>query len=346
MIVLNRKYSMIVRVAVDAAFLLMALIVLSNAPLSAQTSFGSILGMVTDPSGGIIAGATVTLTNIGTSERRTAATDATGGYRFVSLIPGQYRVEIEMSGFKRLTREPIAVEVQSAVRVDAVMQIGSINEVVEVTAQTPLLQTENTSLSQIIEGRTIQEMPLNGRNVLNLVALVPGVVPQGQSMGNPTGLNIFAWGNYQIGGGMANQGASYLDGGPLNVNYANLTALVPTQDAISEFRVQTNNLSAEFGRFSGGVINLSTKSGSNAFHGSVYEYLRNKSLNANNFFNNRAGIPRPAFTQNQYGANLGGPIIKDKSFFFFGWEGFGLRQGLPYTWTVPTLAMRAGESGI
>ena len=155
--------------------------------------------------------------------------------------------------------------------------------------------------------------------------------------------NPFAWGNYQIGGGQANQSASYLDGAPLNTVYGNLTSLVPTQDAIQEFRVQTNNLGPEFGHLAGGAINLTTKSGSNSLHGSAYEFLRNRSLNANTFFNNRAGVQRPAFTQNQYGANVGGPVIRDKTFFFFSWEGFRLRQGVSYVYSVPTDAMRAGD---
>src|SRR5213078_1646621 len=126
----------------------------------------------------------------------------------------------------------------------------------------------------------------------------------------PTGTNIFAWGNFQIGGGQANQSATYIDGGSVHVNYLNLLALVPTQDAIQEFKVQTNNLGPEFGRFAGGVINLTTKSGSNSFHGSAYEFLRNKVFDANDYFSAAAGLPVPAFTQNQFGANVGGPVIK------------------------------------
>ena len=198
---------------------------------------------------------------------------------------------------------------------------------VEVTAQTPLLQTENAALGQVVEARKVLEMPLNGRNVFGLVALVPGVVPGGQSGTTPTGTNPFAWGNYQIGGGQANQSASYIDGGPVNASYVNLTALVPTQDAIQEFRVQTNNLGPEFGRLAGGAINLTTKSGTNCFHGSAYEFLRNRSLNANTFFNNRAGVQRPAFSQNQYGANIGGPVMKDKTFFFFSVGGIPAAAG-------------------
>ncbi|MGH9843304.1 MAG: carboxypeptidase regulatory-like domain-containing protein [Blastocatellia bacterium] len=311
--------------------------------LSAQTFYGSIIGAVADANGSAVPTAKVTLTNLGTTERRTAETDENGNYQFVNRVPGRYRLEIEKGGFKRHTREPVVVEVQSAVRLDTTMDVGDVTQVVEITAQTPLLQPDTTSLGQVVDSRKVQEMPLNGRNVLNLVALVPGVVPQGQAMQNPTGTNPFAWGNYQIGGGAANQSATFIDGGPVNVSYINLTALVPTQDAIQEFRVQTNNLSSEFGRFTGGVINLTSKSGSNAWHGSAYEFLRNRVLNANTFFNNRSGIKRPAFTQNQFGANVGGPVFKDKLFFFFSYEGFRQRQGQSFLFSVPTQAFRNGD---
>jgi hypothetical protein len=316
---------------------------LAAVPSFGQAIYGSVIGSVTDQTGSAMPAANVTLINLGTSERRTAETDSTGNYQFVNITPGQYRVEVEKTGFRRFTREPITVEVQSAVRIDVPMQVGDVNQVVEVTAQTPLLQTENAALGQVVESRKVLEMPLNGRNVFGLVALVPGVVPGGQSGTTPTGTNPFAWGNYQIGGGQSNQSAAFIDGAPINASYVNLTALVPTQDAIQEFRVQTNNLGPEFGRLAGGAVNLLTKSGTNAFHGSAYEFFRNRELNANTFFNNRAGVERPAFSQNQYGANVGGPILRDRTFFFGSWEGFRLRQGASYVYSVPTDAMRAGD---
>src|SRR2546429_5946319 len=147
-----------------------------------------------------------------------------------------------------------------------------------------------------------------------------------------------------VGGSFANQSAEYLDGQPLNIGYINLPLILPTQDSISEFKVQYNNLGPDWGKFSGGVINLSTKSGSNEWHGSAYEFLRNKVLNANEFFANKAGIKRPPFTQNQFGATLGGAAIKDKLFGFFSWESFRLRQGTVFTTTVPTLAERGAGS--
>jgi Carboxypeptidase regulatory-like domain/TonB dependent receptor len=310
---------------------------------SGQTFYGSIVGTVSDSSGAAVPASTVTLTNLGTAERRNMTSDASGNYQFVNLVPGQYKVEVEKSGFRRFARDSVSVAVQATVRIDVSMQLGDVNQVIEVTAETPLLQTENAALGQVVEARRVLEMPLNGRDVFGLVALVPGVVPGGQSGTTPTGTNPFAWGNFQIGGGQANQSASYIDGAPINTSYVNLTALVPTQDAIQEFRVQTNNLGPEFGRLAGGAINLTTKSGTNEFHGSTYEYFRNRVLNANTFFNNKAGVQRPAFSQNQYGANLGGPIVKDKTFFFFGWEGFRLRQGQSYVYSVPTDPMRAGN---
>lgn len=324
-------------------FTLVALLLAFTAASSSQTFYGSIVGNVNDASGADIPQANITVVNLGTADRRSTQTDTSGNYQVVNLPPGQYRVEVEKAGFRRFVREPITVEVQSAVRIEVAMQVGELSQTVEVTAQTPLLQTENASLGQVVEARKVLEMPLNGRNVFSLVSLVPGVVPGGQSGTTPTGTNPFAWANFQIGGGQANQSASYIDGAPVNTAYVNQTALVPTQDAVQEFRVLTNNLGPEFGRMSGGVINLATKTGTNGFHGSAYEFLRNRELNANTFFNNKAGVRRPAFSQNQFGANVGGPVQKDKTFFFFSYEGFRLRQGQSYVYTVPTDAQRSGD---
>jgi hypothetical protein len=317
---------------------------------AAQTSYGSVVGTVVDATRGSIPAASVTLTNIGTGERRSIPTDADGNFQFVNLIPGNYRVQVESRGFKRYSQEPIRVEVEAAVRIEAIMQVGDVAEEVTVSSEAPLLQTQTATLGQTVEGRVVQDMPLNGRNVLNLVALAPGVVPQGSTSGSPLGnqaggtfTNNTGWGNYQIGGGMGNQSAFYLDGVPLNTVNANSPGLVPVQDMVQEFRVDSNAVSAEFGRFSGGVVNMASKSGTNEIHGTAYEYLRNKVLNANDFFNNRSGVKRNAFTQNQYGATASGPIVKDKAFFFFSWENFGLRNGKPTLTTVPTAAMRAGD---
>ena len=316
----------------------------------AQTTFGSILGVITDSSGAPVPDAQITLTNLATTEKHTTTSSSGGTYQFVNLPPAQYRVEAEKAGFKRITREPVVIETQTTSKIDLALQVGDVTQTVEVTAQTPLIQAENSSLGQVIDERKTTELPLNGRNPLNLVALVPSVVPQGGSMSNPTAQNPFAWGNYQIGGGMANQSAVWLDGSPVNASLLNMTALIPTQDSLQEFKVATNNLPPEYGRFAGGVVNFTTKSGSNQLHGGAWEFLRNKLLNANDFFANRGGVPRPAFTQNQFGFNIGGPVYvpklydgRNKTFFFVDYEGFRLRQGSTFVETVPTSAERGGD---
>jgi hypothetical protein len=222
--------------------------------VDAQTTFGSIIGTVTDPSAAAIGNTQVALTNLGTAEKRTETTNAEGLYQFVNLPPGQYSVEVEKPGFKRVVRTPVTVETQTTTRIDLVLEVGQVSQTVEVTAQTPLLTPDSSTLGQVIDERKTNTLPLNGRNPLNLVALVPSVVPQGGSIANPNGQNPFAWGNYQIGGGMANQSMVWLDGSPVNGSYLNITALIPTQDSLQEFKVATNNLFAgirAFRRWSG-----------------------------------------------------------------------------------------------
>ena len=318
--------------------------------VSAQTTFGSVVGNVTDASGSPIPNTQVTLTNLGTNEKRTETTNDEGLYQFVNVLPAGYSVAVEKSGFKRIVRSPVTVQTGTASKIDLALQVGDVTQTVEVTAQTPLLTPESSSLGQVIDERKTVELPLNGRNPMNLVALVPSVVPQGGAMQNPNGQNPFAWGNYQIGGGQSNQSMTWLDGSPVNGSYINITALIPTQDSLQEFKVATNNLPPEYGRFAGGVVNFTTKSGSNDLHGTAWEYLRNKQLDANDFFSNLNGTPRGAFTQNQFGFNLGGPVIipklyngKNKTFFFVDYEGFRLRQGASYTETVPTTDERNGN---
>ena len=333
--------SAIILAAISIAFL--------SLPARAQTTYGSITGAVTDPSGATIAGAQVTLTNAGTSEKRTQQTGSDGLFLFVNLIPGSYSIDVEKPGFKRYSRPQITVDVNQTVHVDASLPVGNVQETVEVTAETPLIQTETSSLGTVVDTREANELPLNGRNIFNLTTITPSVVPQGNTLGTVVGKNPFDFANYQIGGAFANEGAIYLDGQPLNTGYINLPLIVPTQDAVSEFKVQYNNLGPEWGKFAGGVININTKSGTNELHGELYEYLRNRVLNANEFFNKTAeldeGLPNkaPPFTQNQFGGTIGGAVIKNKTFFFGSYEGFRLRQGVPYTTTVPTAAERTGN---
>jgi hypothetical protein len=307
------------------------------------------VGTISDSSGAAVASTPVTLTSVGTSERRTTQTSDNGNYSFSSIPTGEYRVDVEKTGFKHFTSS-IDVQVDSVARVDARMELGDVNQVVEISAQAALLQTETAALGQVVEGRAVTEMPLNGRNVLNLAALVPGVVPQGGTAGSPVNnqnsssfTNPQGWGNYQIGGGQAANSSQYLDGVSIATTFRNAPAFVPTQDIVQEFKVVTNGVSPEYGNFAGGVITLVTKSGTNAYHGTAYEYFRNTVFNANNFFNNSNGLARPNLHQNQYGAAGGGPLKKDKTFFYFSWEKYQRSFNIPVLGFVPTPAQLSGD---
>jgi hypothetical protein len=326
-----------------------ALVVTTSLSLHGQSTYGTVDGTVLDSSGAAIADAQVTLTNKGTQDKRVQQTGAEGLFQFVNVFSGQYRLDVEKAGFKHFTRDPVVVEVQQDSHIVATLPVGQVTESVEVSAETPLLQVETSSLGQVVEQRKANELPLNGRNIFNLITISPAAVAQGGSGGTPVGQNPFSWGNYQVGGSFANQSAEYLDGQPLNIGYINLPIVIPTQDSVGEFKVQYNNLGPEWGKFSGGIMNFSTKSGTNAFHGEAYEFLRNKVLNSNDYFLKQSqltnGLPNkpPPYVQNQYGFNVGGPIIKNKLFFFTSWEQFRLRTGSVITTTVPLPAFRQGD---
>jgi hypothetical protein len=309
-----------------------------------QSFYGSLLSVVKDAQGGIIPGATVVLTNMGTNERREAVSTEDGSARFVNLVPGTYRLEVELAGFQRFMREGIAVNVQTTPRIEVTLELGALSETLTVTGEAPLLQTQSASVATTVASRSVQELPLNGRNVLNLISLAPSVVPQGGSEGSLTGKNVFAAGNYQIGGGTANQSASFFDGVTVqDTAYGNIVVLTPSPDSVEEFSVQTNSTSAEFGRFTGGVVNMASRSGSNSFRGSLFEFHRNRGLNSNTFFGERAGLEKPPFTQNNFGGTLGGPVKRDKLFFFSSYEGYRNKEGILLRRTVPTPEMRAGD---
>ena len=327
-------------------------ILLYSLPAAAQASYGSVTGTVTDPTKAVVPGVAITLVNTGTSESHTVKTDNHGSYQFVDVLPGVYKLTFERQGFKKMERADVEVKTSTVTRFDLAMEVGAVEQSVEVTSAAAAIDTESSTVGAVVEGKVIQETPLNGRNVMNLIALSPGVVPQGSSSGSVlsnqhggTFSNPAGWGNYQIGGGMSGQSAMWLDGQPLNGTQNNSPAIVPAQDIIQEFRVETNTVSPEFGRFAGGVVSMTTKQGSNNWHGTGYEYLRNKDLNANDFFNNQNKQPRPEWTQNQYGVVVGGPVKKDQAFFLAAWEGFRLVLGDPVNTPIPTTAEMGGDFG-
>jgi len=317
--------------------------------LHAQSTNASLTGRITDPKKAVIVEATVTVINTGTGIHYQGLTNETGEYYVSNLPPGRYRIEIEKLGFKAVIQSGVMLHVQDAVEVNFEMMLGSASESVTVAGESSPLDTESSTVGTVVEQRKANELPLNGRNVFNLIVLAPSVIPQGSSTGTPVGVNPFGWNNYQVSGSFGNQSAEYLDGQPLNIGYINLPVLIPTQDSIQEFRVQTSNLGAEWGRFAGGVTNLSTKGGTNYLHGEAYEYIRNRIFNANDYFLNAAGKPRPPWVQNQFGAEAGGPLPlphydgRNRTFWFASWEGFRLRTGQPFTTTVPSPQERTGD---
>jgi len=330
-------------------FLALFLGLMLSVALCAQSARASLTGRITDPKKAVIAQALVTVINTGTGIHYEGLTNETGEYYVSNLPPGRYRIEVEKLGFKAVIQSGVILHVQDAVEINFEMMLGSASESVTVAGESSPLDTESSTVGTVVEQRKVNELPLNGRNVFNLIVLAPSVIPQGSSTGTPVGVNPFGWNNYQVGGSFGNQSAEYLDGQPLNIGYINLPVLIPTQDSIQEFKVQTSNLGAEWGRFAGGVTNLSTKGGTNYFHGEGYEYLRNRIFNANDYFLNAAGKRRPPWVQNQFGIDAGGPLRlphyngRNRTFWFGSWEGFRLRTGEPFTATVPTADERAGN---
>jgi hypothetical protein len=300
----------------------------------AQAGSGELTGEVRDPTAGLVANAHVTLTQVQTGLTYISTTTSGGIYVFSSLKPGLYTLVVEATGFKRFVRENIAVATGERVHVDVALTIGSISESVTVTADASALRTESATIGQIIGNETIVSLPLNGRNFINLaglaagVALPPAATPLPRLNGSRPRTNEYMY-----------DGISVLQPEPGQV------AFVPIIDAIQEFNMQTNDASAEFGRFNGGVINLTTKSGTNQFHGSVFEFLRNEALNARNLFApaTTANPHKPEFRRNQFGFVVGGPVIHDKTFFFVDYQGTRQTIGRVVTSTVPTVAERGGD---
>lgn len=328
------------------AFLLMVVV----SALYAQTQTGGISGTVTDPAGAVVPGATLTLTNLDTNEARSQTSNDLGAFTFPALPPGRYRIEVEQTGFKRFVEGPLEVRVQQFLSVNPALEVGQTSQTVEVTGQVTLLDPSTSSLSHVVENRQVTELPLNGRNTLALVALTPGIRTQGEFTQHVATRSYAGWGNFSSNGGISDANEILVDGGSVTMFLMNAPSLIPPVDATQEFRVQTNNYSAEFDRSAGAVVNIGIRSGTNRLHGSVYEFFRNSKLDANDFFQNRAGRPRPTLAYNQYGFSAGGPVWlgklydgRDKTFFFGNFEGFRQRLARSVTTTVPTAAQLAGD---
>jgi hypothetical protein len=303
--------------------------------LLSQQDAGAIVGTAIDPAGAVIPGIAVSVINAATNMTTTLTTDQNGDFTAIALKIGTYRVEAQGPGFKKSVQEGIELRVQDRLRIDLHMQVGEVSEVVEVAAISPLLQTQTSSVGQVVETKTITDLPLNGRSYLQLIVLAPGAfIPQRMN-------TIWSDQFVAINGNRAMQNTFLLDGVNNNTSDNSNPAIIPPPDAIAEFKVQTNAMAAEFGRSAGGAINVTIKSGSNQFHGDLFEFMRHQALDANAFFN--SGRNKPHFRENQFGGILGGPIKRDHTFFFVDYQGTRLRNGHTDLVTVPTPAERLGD---
>jgi len=306
----------------------------------------SIQGIVSDESQAVVAGASVTAVNEDTGVKTSVRTNDSGYYSVVFLRAGNYRVEAQAAGFAAAVRERLKVDVQQVARLDFSLKVGAVTQSLEVSSAAALLESESTTVGSVIDNKRIVEMPLNRRNYLELARLTPGILPastmgQGIRTGQDAGIIGMGQRGYQTnilvdGIDDSSRGSG---GGLGNV----AQAITPPVEALEEFKVVTNNMSAEYGFKTGPKVMVSIKGGSNALHGSVYEFLRNDKLDAANFFANRSGAPKPTLRQNQFGAAVGGPIVKNRTFFFGSFQGTRIRLGRSVLTTVPSVAVRAGD---
>ncbi len=312
------------RITVSAIFLL----ALSEVAVQAQSTKAELFGTLRDPAGLPVEGATVDLINTRTEAKLSGQSDTDGAYHFFALPAGSYQIGVVKSGFATLRRDGIVVRVGDQIGIDLELRVGNASESVEVTAAAPLLQSSRGTASFVVEQKKIVALPLDGRNFVPLIALSPGVnLPPG---------NLLP----RINGSRPRTSEYIYDGISVLQPEPGQVAFYPIVDAIEEFRVETNSYSAEYGRSNGGVIMVNQKYGSNALHGTLFEFFRNEALNARNLFATTG--PKPRFRRNQYGFVLGGPIQKNKTFFFGDWQGTRLNTGVVRTSTVPTTAQKLG----
>jgi len=330
--------SMRLRLAIVIGFVLLAM---PACPLWAQAVTGSVTGTVSDASGAVIVGAEVRLINTGTGVVQKTATDRTGSFRFLLLPSGAYALEASSPGFKTFRRDGIIVEVDRSMAVPIQLAVGQVTETVEVVGGTPLLEPNTSALGTVMDRRKVEDLPLNGRNPMGLANLIPTVRGVGYFGGQI--LSTWRMGQLTVAGGGPLSNAFLIDG-IANEKLTDYSAMAfLTVDATQEFKVQTNAMSAEFGRTGGGIISVISKAGTNQFHGSLFNYLRNDKFNANEFFANKAGRQRPTVRVNTFGGTLGGPLRKDKFFFFANYEGYRERRVQRTTIASPTAQERSGD---
>jgi outer membrane receptor protein involved in Fe transport len=318
----------------------------------AQNTSGRVIGIVADPQGAAVAGAKVTVTNLGTNVNWNTMTDGKGSYQVLDVPIGMYKVTVENRGFAKATTEAQELTINQALRIDIRLKVGAANETVEVQSRAAQVETVNPTIGGTVTGKAIQDLPLNGRNTLDLALTQPGVVPiaddigtYGTSNGGSTETGL---GGISVAGGRGDAITYLLDGGMNNRTTSNQVVFNPNPEAVEEFKLLENNYTAEYGRNGGGTISVVLKSGTNGLHGSLFEYLRNDAFNANDYIDNELGNPRQVLKRNQFGGVIGGPITlgkwlngKDRFFFFFGYQGqrqtATVNQGFVTTYTPAEL---------
>jgi Carboxypeptidase regulatory-like domain/TonB dependent receptor len=332
-----------VRRALACLFTVSSLVFVFSLSAAAQSTGGRILGRVADPSGAVLSGVKIMIVNEATGVTRETVTNENGDYVFPEVAVGTYRAEFDQKGFKKNIRRAVQLDINQVITLNMTMQIGGASEVVDVTAEAPLVDTTSTQLGAVVNDRTVTQLPLNARDTYQFLQLQPGVMSTVGSS-NSVVYGSDRAGAVSVNGGRGRSNNFSVNGGDANDQFVNLPTVQPSPDSIEEFRVLTNTFDAEYGRNSGSVVNVVTKSGTNAFHGNVYEFFRNTKLNAEPYCLSAVeGVPcdKPQFNQNQFGGTFGGPIVKDRTFFFTSYEGRRIRQGIrsPLTF-VPTTAER------
>jgi hypothetical protein len=328
-----------------------ALLLSFTAVLRAQSTSALLTGRITDPSKALIVDAKIAAINMATNSRYETTTNGSGEYHLANLPPSSYRIEIEKSGFKKLVKADVNLHVQDALEINFEMPVGSVSETITVDAGAPLVNTESATVSTVVDRMFVENLPLNGRSFQTLIALTPGVVLTATSSSDQ--------GQFSVNGQRADANYFTVDGASANFGVIGNTTLVQTAggslpalsasggtnslvsvDAMQEFRIQTSSFAPEFGRTPGGQISIVTRSGSNVFHGTLFEYFRNSVLDARSWFVNLNGLAKPEERQNDFGGVFGGPVFKDRTFFFFSYEGLRLRQPATQQTAVPDAAAR------
>ena len=330
-----------------SSWLVLSLCLICSTLMSAQSTGGRILGRVSDSSGAVLANVKVTATNEATGIVRETNTNASGDYVFPEVPVGTYTLSFDLSGFKTNVRKSVALDLNQVINLNISMQIGASKEVVEVTSEAPLVDTTTTQLGAVADARSVTQLPLNSRDTYQFLQLQPGVMSTVGSS-NSIVYGSDKSGAVSVNGGRGRSNNFSVNGGDANDQFVNLPTVQPSPDSIEEFRVLTNTFDAEYGRNSGSVVNVVTKSGTNSLHGNLYEFFRNTLLNGDGYcLAEASGVPceEPKSNQNQFGGTLGGPIKKDRTFFFTSYEGRRIRQGIPSPLVfVPTATERPSET--